>query len=404
MKILIVCQRYWPEQFQITSICEGLSDRGHDVTVLCGLPNVGVPEGKPGMVPKEYRGKNNRSQVHNGVRVIRSFEIGRRTGPFWRFLNYLSFWKSASHKVLEFDEQFDVTFAYQLSPATMAAPALTLKKAKGTPYLLYCCDAWPEWVRAVLQGRFPLLERFFGRICKPLYCEADRLVVQTPSYIDYFLNVHHVREERLSYIPQFSTDNAGVNLIPHEGINLLFVGNMGALQCIPLIIEAFSRCAHIDDFHLHFVGDGSELATAKKLVDEKGLSGRVHFHGRKRFDEMPRYYGIADICVLALDSSTLIGSTIPSKLQGYMGAGKPVVAAIEGGARFIIEEADCGIVVPPGDAEAFSEAMSRLALDSGLRERLGYNGRMYFEQHFTQDAYLDALEHSLLALAEKGDQ
>ena len=119
---------------------------------------------------------------------------------------------------------------------------------------------------------------------------------------------------------------------------------------------------------------------------------------------MPRYYGIADICVLALDSSTLIGSTIPSKLQGYMGAGKPVVAAIEGGARFIIEEADCGIVVSPGDAEAFSEAMSRLALDSGLRERLGYNGRMYFEQHFTQDAYLDALEHSLLALAEKGDQ
>ena len=85
-----------------------------------------MPEGEQGLVPREYRNGGNRRQIHNGVRIVRSFEIGRRSGPFWRMLNYLSFWKSASRKVLELEDDFDITFAYQLSPASMCYPALGL--------------------------------------------------------------------------------------------------------------------------------------------------------------------------------------------------------------------------------------------------------------------------------------
>ena len=83
MRILVICQRYWPEQFQITDICEGLAAHGHDVTVLCGLPNVGLPESEGHVLP-EYRGGRNRAQERNRVRIVRAFEVGRRTGVLWR--------------------------------------------------------------------------------------------------------------------------------------------------------------------------------------------------------------------------------------------------------------------------------------------------------------------------------
>lgn len=377
--------------------------RGHDVTVLCGLPNVSMPEGEQGIVPREYHNGKKRHQIHNGVRIIRSFEIGRRSGPFWRMLNYLSFWKSASRKVLELEDDFDITFAYQLSPATMCIPAQVLKKKKDVPYLLYCCDAWPEWIRAVLGDKFTFLANYFGKVCRSMYCDADKLVVQTPSYLDYYSDYYGIDRSKLSYIPQFSTDNAGISSLPHDGINLLFAGNMGILQCVPLILEAFLRCSDIEDFYLHFVGDGSELENAKEFVSSKGLADRVYFHGRKQLDAMSSYYGLADMCVLALDSSTLIASTIPSKLQGYMSAGKPVVAAIDGGARFVIEESNCGIVVTPGDVEALSDAMRRMATDRNMREEFGQNARAYYDRFFTQNAYVDAIEQNLLAISKRGN-
>lgn len=402
MRVLVVCQRYWPEQFQVTAVCEGLARRGHNVTVLCGLPNVGVPGIEQGVVPEEYRHGRNRYQERNGVRIIRSFEIGRRSGIAWRTLNYYSFWKSASRKVLGIEDEFDVVLAYQLSPAMMCAPARVLKKKKGIPYLLYCCDLWPESMKAMLGDKFPAVVDHFGKVCGGIYRDADRLAVQSPAFFRYFREYHHVDESRLVYIPQFSTDGAKPGSVAHEGVNMLFMGNMGTVQCVPLILEAFERCIDVEGFCLHFVGDGVMLGPAREYVGANGLGDRVVFHGRRPADEMSQYYAIADMCVLALDSATLIGSTIPSKLQGYMAAGKPVVAALNGGAKTVIDEAGCGLVVTPGDVESFARAMRRLALDGVLRERFGGNARSYFERNFTEEAFLDAVEHELSAVAKKG--
>ena len=402
MRILVVCQRYWPEQFQVTAICEGLARRGHAVTVLCGLPNVGIPGAEQGVVPEEYHHGKNRQQEKNGVRIVRSFEIGRRSGVAWRTLNYYSFWKSASRKILDIEGEFDVVFAYQLSPAMMCAPARSLKRKRGTPYLLYCCDLWPESMKAMLGDRFPAVVNHFGKVCGRIYRDSDRLAVQSPDFFEYFREYHRVDDSKLVYIPQFSTDGARPGSVSHEGVNMLFMGNMGTVQGISLILEAFNRCTDVEGFFLHFVGDGVMLGPAKDYVSANGLGDRVVFHGRHPVAEMSRYYAIADICVLALDSSTLIGSTIPSKLQGYMAAGKPIVAALGGGAKTVIDEARCGLVVAPGDVESFAQAMRRLAFDGALREKFGRNARSYFERNFTEEAFLDAVERELSAIAKKG--
>ncbi len=401
MRILVVCQYYWPEQFQITDICEGLAERGHDVTVLCGLPNVNLSESEGHVLP-EYRRGRNREQERNGVRVVRSFEIGRRTGVAWRTANYYSFWKGANRKVLSLGD-FDACLAYQLSPAMMCDPARVLKEKRGVPYLLYCCDLWPESMKAMLGDKGAPIVGHFGRVCRRLYAAADRIAVESPSFEGYFVDYHGISNRRLTYIPQFSTDGAEPCLEPHDGVNFYFMGNMGTVQCIPFLLEAFGRALELEPafgMRLHFVGDGVAQEGAKAYVKEHGLGGSVVFHGRHPVGDMPQFYAQADACVMALDDSTLIGSTIPSKLQGYLAAGKPVVAAVSGGARFVLQESRCGFAVDPGDVDGFASALAALARDGERRMELGANARSYFENNFTREAFLDAVERELASIAK----
>lgn len=123
MKLLVICQYYYPEPFRISDICEALVERGHDVTVLTGLPN--YPEGN---VLDAYRGGKNRKEVINGVNVIRSFEIGRGNRKATLLLNYFSFALSASYKTLLMKEKYDAVFVNQLSPVMMGIPAMVYKK------------------------------------------------------------------------------------------------------------------------------------------------------------------------------------------------------------------------------------------------------------------------------------
>lgn len=400
MRVLVVCQRYWPEQFQIVPICEGLVERGHEVTVLCGLPNVGVPEGEPGVVLPEYRHGQRREESHNGVRIVRSFEVGRRSDIVHRVLNYYSFWHSAKRKVFTLEGKFDVVFAYQLSPAMMSIPAAEYGSKTGVPVYLYCCDLWPESLKAMLGDKGGAIIAHYGKICRKLYQSVDRIGIESPAFREYFEEYHHIPSDKLVYYPQFSSDDVSglVEDTPHEGVNLLFMGNMGTAQNIPCILRAVSLLDDVEKLTMHFVGDGVMLDWAERYVEENGLADRVVFHGRRPVEEMPRYYALADICVLAFDVSNLIGSAIPAKLQGYMAAGKAVVGSVDGGARFIIEDSGCGMATSPNDAEAMAEAIRELVASEEDRDRCGEAGRRYYKEHFTKQAYLDALEEELRVL------
>jgi glycosyltransferase involved in cell wall biosynthesis len=402
VRILAICQRYWPEQFQITNICEGLVSRGHDVTVLCGLPNVGLPESEGRVLP-EYKLGRNRVQEHNGVKIVRSFEIGRRTGVFWRIANYYSFWKTANRKVLNLGN-FDVCLAYQLSPAMMCDAARILKQKRNVPYLLYCCDLWPESMKAMLGNQFSGLVSHYGKICGKIYREASRIAVESPAFMEYFEQKHQVLYEKLIYIPQFSTDESTPQVKEHEGVNFVFMGNMGTVQGIPLMLEAFRDAVEQSpnvDMKMHFVGDGVALPAAKEFVSSNGLANVVVFHGRHPIEDMSKFYAIADVCIMALDDSSLIGATIPSKLQGYMAAGKSVIAAASGGTKYVVEDAKCGRVVSPNDTQGFANAIVELASNPSKREACGKNARKYFEQNFSRELFLDKIENELCLIAGK---
>ena len=122
MKILVICQHYWPENFRVTEISEELVRRGHQVTALVGLPN--YPTGN---IPEEYRHHQNRRQVRNGVEIRRCFEIGRKPGKVGLALNYVSYMLSACHQALWMKKDFDVIYAFSTSPVLMSLPGAFLR-------------------------------------------------------------------------------------------------------------------------------------------------------------------------------------------------------------------------------------------------------------------------------------
>lgn len=398
MKILVVSQYYWPEHFQVTEECEDLVQRGHEVTVLTGLPN--YPSGK---ILDDYRRGNNRNQIRNGVNIIRASLIERGNNPVQLALNYHSFAFNASRIIKKFDIDFDVLYVPEISPVTMIKPASLYKQLYQAPLLVYCCDLWPESLKTMLGNRFSFIVKGYGRLSRKLYCSADLIAVQSPAFPEYLYQEHGIEKEKTVFLPQFADDgylNEDFSK-PHKGINFLVMGNMGHAQDIPIILQAAALVAKTRYFTVHFVGEGSFFAEAQKLVDKLDLGAHVVFHGRQPYEAMGNFYAIADACVLTLNGDTWIGTTIPSRLQGYMAAGKPVFAAANGGVSEVINNAQCGVCVAAGDYKGLAELMRSYIDHQGQFKDYGKNGRAFFSEYFTKKQHMDKLESLLRNLYER---
>lgn len=404
MKILMVCQHYWPEHFQITEICEELAARGHEVTALVGIPN--YPDG---VVPDDYLCGKNRRQTVNGVKIIRCEEIPRSEGIVGLAKNYFSYMISANKKLKDIDGNFDVVFAYQLSPVLMAVPAIKAKSYFKIPVLLYCADIWPDAVMAMLPHKLSFVMPLVKKISTHIYAAADFIATNSSAYVDCFKQVHGIQEERLAYVPQFADDaylDMDLSACPSKKTRFMVMGNIGKLQDMSGMLKAVNRIKSRNDFELHIVGTGSVIEWCKKFVSNNSLETHVFFHGRHPFEEMPDFYRKTDCCLLTLNvvSAPWISSTLPSRLQGYMAAGKPILGAISGSAAEVIAGAGCGRTVAAGDDRGLAALMEDFLDNKNSYSDCGENGRLYFRKHFMKKRYMDKIEDLLQQLVEGGSK
>lgn len=391
MKILIVCQYYWPEQFLINEIAPQLVKHGHEVTVLTGLPNYPT-----GIVPDEYK-NGKRDEIIDGVRVIRTYEKGRGKGKVDMILNYLSYMVSASCKAKKLNK-FDLVLCYQLSPITMLAPAIAYKKKHHVPILTYCLDIWPESAQAHI-GRGKL----YGMIAKysrRLYQKCDRIAVTSEPFISYLNKVNGIPMEKLVYIPQHANGEMFECDLSAEdnGIaDFMFAGNLGKGQKIETIVYAASKIKD-KQFLVHIVGDGSMKVELEQLADTLGVKDKVIFYGQQSRDKMPEWYRKADALLITLRGNNFVGNTMPGKLQTYMTTGKPIFGAINGAAMQVINEAQCGACVPAEDAAGLAKIMLDYIDNPEKYAGCGENARRYFQQQFTMDVFMDRLEKEIKSL------
>lgn len=401
MRILAVCQRYWPEHFQITEVCEELVRRGHEVTVLTGIPNY-----PSGFIPEEYRDRRNREQVHNGVRIVRCEETPRRPGMIALARNYASYALLACREAGRMQGRFDVVFAYQLSPVLMAMPAIAWKKKTGASILLYCADIWPDAVKVLLPRWAGFLMPAVKAISAGIYRRCDIIATNSEAYQTCFEQVHGIPVERLRYVPQYAEDaylSMDLSSCPSDKTRFLIMGNIGEAQDTRCALEAAYLLRDRDDFALDVVGTGSRIDECEAYVAARGLSDHINFHGRRPFEEMPSFYRRADACILTLNvpGAPWISSTLPSRLQGYMAAGKPVLAAVNGSASKVILESKCGESVAAGDSKGLARAMARFMDEKSRYSACGEAGRAYFRERFMKRRYMDDIEALLIKLAER---
>ncbi len=393
MNILVISQYYYPEQFKITDICEQLHKDGNNVTVITGLPN--YPEG---IIYKGYENKKNTKENINGVNVYRCSIIPRGKGVVKRFLNYYSYMFNSKKILKKLNENFDITFVFQMSPVMQIYPALYYKKCTKTPVIIYCQDMWPESLIVGGIKKNSLIYNYFWNVSRKLYSKSDLLLITSPSFRNYLISFKNILDENIIYLPQHS--NALCDLIPLKkedgNINLLYTGNIGKVQNVDIIIEAMNYFKN-SNIKMHIVGNGSEYDNCKKIVDENNLHSNVIMHGWKKREELIQYYELADACILSLSGKTFIGKTIPTKLQDYMSVGRPILAAISGDACDIIDESKSGIYCEPDSVEEFARLIRNYLDNKDEYDKCGIYARNYYEENYR----LEDFSQKLIRIMEK---
>lgn len=395
MKILVVCQNYFPEHFLINEIAPMLQKQGHEVSVLTGLPN--YPQGK---VPSDYRFLRRRNEVIDGVKVHRCFEIGRGNSALRLMLNYASFAVSSSLRALFMREKFDLVFSYQLSPITMALPAVIYKKRKKVPLFLYCLDLWPASALTVVGEGSPVFKGA-AVLSKFIYAQADAIGVTSEPFADYLQSVCDVPEEKLTYIPQHANGmylEEDMTAAESEVKTFLFAGNLGKAQSLDTVIDAAKQLADRHDWQVLLVGDGSEMQNLQQAVQEAGLSDRILFPGRFSPEEMLPFYKKADVLLLTLSGDSVVGETLPGKLQMYMTVGKPILAAVNGAGAKVIADAACGKCTAAQDSDGLASLMAQYLDNPEEFADCGENAKTYFRGNFTSDVFLSRLNDVIQSL------
>lgn len=398
MHILIVSQYFWPEDFRINDLALGLLERGHQVTVLTGIPN--YPSGRfyPG-----YGIRGPWLERYQGVDIIRVPLVARGASKGLRLvLNYLSFALSASllgPALCEGD--FDSIFVFEVSPITIGLPAIVLKKAKHAPILFWVLDLWPESLSATETVRSPRILRMVERLVRFIYRNCDRVLVSSRGFVPRVEKLGG-KPGRVNWFPQWAEalyrpvqleENAPERSGLPEGFRIVFAGNIGAAQGFPTILAAAEKLKTHSDIHWLILGDGRMRGWVEGQVQERGLESTVHLLGRYPMEAMPRWFSLADAMLLTLKRHPIFALTIPAKVQSYLACARPIIAALDGEGAQVVEEAGAGLTCEADNSEALAETVLELyRMPESERLAMGQRGRAYYEAHFEREMLLDRLE------------
>ena len=399
MKILIVTQYYFPESFKSNDLSFELQKRGHEVTVLTGLPN--YPEGK---MYDGYGVFKNRKQEINGVKVIRSLLLLRGKGGGIRlFLNYFSFAFFASIKAffLNFGNKYDAVIVHEPSPITQFYPALLLKKLQNAPVYFWVMDLWPESLEIAGGVKNKFILNFFKKMVITFYKNSEKILITSKGFKNSIVEKGDF-ENKLEYFPNWAEDsisegdqNFPVPDLP-VGFKVMFAGNVGEAQDMESIMNSALALKDHSEIKFIIVGDGRKMPFVQDFIEKNNLQKTVFTVGRFPVEAMASFFAKADVMLVSLKYDKIFNLTVPAKVQAYMSASKPIVAMLNGEGAEIIEEAKCGLAAPAGDSNKLAETILKMAsLPKEELLQMGENSRNFFQANYQLSTCIDNLERIL---------
>ncbi|HXG70624.1 MAG TPA: glycosyltransferase family 4 protein [Gemmatimonadaceae bacterium] len=405
MRIVIVTQYYWPEDFAagvyIPELAERLAVFGHRVSVITGPPN--YPDGRI------RRGYNRpfQTQQRNGVRVIRGWFVPspRTSGAVRRGLTAVSFAASALATGWAVRERPDVVLGFS-PPIFMGAAASRLARRWRVPLLLNVKDLFTESILASgLASPGPLLSGL-AAMERAVYRRAQHIVTNAEGFAESIRR--HVPDDRVSIVPDWA-DGDFIRPAPRatawreesglrDSFVVLYSGSLGYSSDLETLLDATAQLQDLPDLHIVIVGEGIKLISLREKATSLGLTN-VSFFPLQPRERLPEIFATADLTVVTLSAAGGRVST-QGKLYSLLAAGRAVLAIVpaDNDAATIITRGGCGWVVDPGDSAATADAIRAACAD---RERLAERGRLaraQFDAEFSLDMCARRFEAYLTAL------
>ena len=397
MKILVVCQYFYPEEFKVNELVEGLVKRENEVTVLTGKPT--YPRGP---YPKGYKFLGVQKEEYKGAKIIRVPELtrgeGGSIGIVKSMLSFMFFgsWYARWHKI-----EANAILCFQLSPVTMAVPALIYKKKLGVKYVHWVQDLWPESVTATTSIKGGPVVNWLNKLVTKIYRKADVILVQSKAFEKSICEKGDFKE-KLVFAPNWAEDSIAngeqhsANCKLPEGFKVMFAGNIGVAQDFPNIIKAAELLKDIKEIKWVIVGDGRAREDTEKEIAKLGLQEAFVFVGRHPVNTMPWFFKQADAMLVSLKDEFIFSLTIPSKVQAYMASGKPILTMLNGEGSKVVEEAGCGLTAASEDYKTLAENVKKMyEMSKAEREEMGKAGRKYYDDVFAKEIVINRVNDIL---------
>ncbi|WP_342051790.1 MULTISPECIES: glycosyltransferase family 4 protein [unclassified Cupriavidus] len=394
MKVLVVSQHYWPESFRINEVVESLQEAGCEVTVLSGQPNYPRGEVFPG-----YRATGWGVERHPaGYDIYRVPLMPRGPGGALRLVgNYLSFvMNGALFGAWQLRrKRFDVIFVYAVSPILQAIPAIVLRSTCRAALVTWVQDLWPQSLEVTGFVRNKTALSMVEHVVRWIYRKNDLLLTQSEAFVPTVRALSGGTE--VVYHPNPGERAMGrtpagpAALVLDPGFNVVFAGNLGTVQALETVLDAAEQLRRDSAIRFTLVGDGSRLKWLEDEIARRNLHN-VSLPGRYAPDDMPQILAQADALLVSLVRSPIMEQTVPSKVQAYLAAGRPVIASMDGEGARVVQESGAGVACPAEDAAALAAAIHALKSASpDARQAMGDAGRAYYARHFEPAALANQL-------------
>lgn len=389
MRVLVFSQYFWPESFRINDVVSSLRKEGCEVVVLTGKPN--YPDGR---IFDGFKVWGTQVQTHpEGYKIFRTPLLPRGRGGALRMVaNYLSFVASAAWfgRGLLRGQNFDVILVYAPSPILQAIPAIALARSKRASLVTWVQDLWPESLLATGFVRNRIALKAIEHVVRWIYRRNDLLLVQAKAFLPPVRELAGSTPVVFHPNPGEVPSEAGLQGAPatlelDPGFNVVFAGNLGSVQALDSILDAASLLAVHTDIRIVLIGSGSRAEWLTQQVAERGLSN-VRLPGRYPAAQMPAILAQASAMLVTLIDHPIFSMTVPSKVQTYLAAGRPVIAALRGEGAQVLEEAGAGIVCEPENpAELANAILTIRGMPKETLNALGAAGKRYFTENYSPE-------------------
>lgn len=409
MRILVVSQYFWPEQFRINDVVRSLVERDVQVDVLTGKPNYPL-----GVIHEGYSAAGVQREEWHGASLFRVPLLPRGRNSRWRLaLNYISFVVSGMifGPWLLRKRECDVVFAYGLSPILLVIPAILMAWVKGRKLVVWVQDLWPESLSATGYIRSPIIIKLVSKVVSWIYRHCDLILVQSEAFREPIgklapgIPILYYPNSVDAAFAQPLDGDVELPSIPamQDGFPVMFAGNVGAAQAVEVIVEAADLLKDRQEIRFVIFGNGSRWEWIRQQKAERGLHN-LHLVGQYPVDTMPGLMREAGALLVTLADQPIFAATVPNKVQAYLASGRPILACLNGEGAKVVEDAGAGIAVPAENAKALAAATLQLyEMSREQRDELGKNGQEYFNAHFDHNRLIDDLMGHLVSQSRRSE-